>query len=135
MLLNLIILKCQCDLMINKQIKEWEEMKCRPWVYAFILFFKVLPSPNLYLPIIKLINAQWTELENNRKPLRKRYSGVPVVAQWLTNPTRNHVAGSIPGPDQWIRTSENSDHMPFRLSFTVQELIHIMKLHIWAQKY
>ena len=25
-------------------------------------------------------------------------SGVPVVAQWLTNPTRNHeVVGSIPG--------------------------------------
>ena len=26
------------------------------------------------------------------------YWGVPVVAQWLMNPTRNHdVAGSIPG--------------------------------------
>ena len=25
-------------------------------------------------------------------------AGVPIVAQWLTNPTRNHeVAGSIPG--------------------------------------
>ena len=25
--------------------------------------------------------------------------GVPVVAQWLTNPTRNHeVAGSVPAP-------------------------------------
>ena len=30
--------------------------------------------------------------------LYKRKFGVPVVAQWLTNPTRNHeVAGSIPG--------------------------------------
>ena len=30
--------------------------------------------------------------------------GVPVVAQWLTNPTRNHeVAGSIPGLDQWVK--------------------------------
>ena len=28
--------------------------------------------------------------------------GVAVVAQWLTNPTRNHeVVGSIPGLAQW----------------------------------
>ena len=31
-------------------------------------------------------------------PLIKTDWGVPVVAQWLMNPTRNHeVAGSIPG--------------------------------------
>ena len=28
---------------------------------------------------------------------------VPVVAQWLTNPTRNHeVAGSVPVLAQWV---------------------------------
>ena len=30
-------------------------------------------------------------------------SGVPVVAQWLTNPIRNHeVAGSVPALVKWV---------------------------------
>ena len=32
------------------------------------------------------------------------FLGVPVAAQWLTTPTRNHEAvGSIPGLDQWVK--------------------------------
>ena len=32
-------------------------------------------------------------------------TGVPVVAQWLTNPTRNHeVAGSVPALAQWVNS-------------------------------
>ena len=29
---------------------------------------------------------------------------VPVMAQWITNPTRNHeVVGSVPGLAQWVK--------------------------------
>ena len=34
---------------------------------------------------------------------RLQDGGVPVVAQWLTNPTGNHgVAGSVPALAQWV---------------------------------
>ena len=39
-----------------------------------------------------------------RQRLQQESLGVPVVAQWLTNPTRNHeVLGSIPGLAQWLK--------------------------------
>ena len=35
--------------------------------------------------------------------LKSLVAGVPVLAQWLTNPTRNHeVAGSVPALAQWV---------------------------------
>ena len=35
---------------------------------------------------------------------QKNNSGVPVVAQWLMNPTRNYeVVGSFPGVAQWVK--------------------------------
>ena len=37
-------------------------------------------------------------------PKKRQIGGVPVMAQWLTNPTRNHkVAGSFPGLAQWAK--------------------------------
>ena len=33
----------------------------------------------------------------------KSLVGVPIVAQWLTNPTRSHeVVGSVPALAQWV---------------------------------
>ena len=46
--------------------------------------------------IIKL-RAEINEIEMKK-------TRVPVVAQWLTNPTRNHeVAVLIPGLAQWVK--------------------------------
>ena len=37
-------------------------------------------------------------------PSVKSFLAVPVVAQWIMNPTRNdEVAGSIPGLAQWVK--------------------------------
>ena len=48
----------------------------------------------------KLVQPLWKTVW---RYFRKLYIGVPVVAQWLTNPTRNHeVAGSVPALAQWV---------------------------------
>ena len=50
------------------------------------------------------VNQLFFSVENQTKRnWFKMTLGVPVVAQWLTNPTRNHeVAGSVPALAQWV---------------------------------
>ena len=58
----------------------------------------------LFVEVEYGILGWWRSLEGMQLAcfLRFKSSGVPVVAQWLTSPTRNHeVAGSIPGLAQW----------------------------------
>ena len=38
-----------------------------------------------------------------REIFKSKFLGVPVMAQWLTNPTKNHeIVGSIPALAQWV---------------------------------
>jgi len=44
-----------------------------------------------------VIRKEFLECNTKLRTIKNRLIGVPVVAQWLTNPTRNHeVVGSIP---------------------------------------
>ena len=53
----------------------------------------------------------WQKISANHMTERTYYleylkncQGVPIVEQWLTNPTRNQeVEGSIPGLAQWVK--------------------------------
>ena len=43
------------------------------------------------------------KVEPGDQRVKEDTRGVPVVVQWLTNPTRNHeVAGSVPALAQWV---------------------------------
>ena len=69
-----------------------------------ILWIKIFCQilPNRKFPI-KKTHSIFAHINENSKIIKPR-QGVPVVMQWLTNPTRNHdVVGSIPGLAQWVK--------------------------------
>ena len=86
--------------------------------HAIKLYMKSIVSDNLYRKqelryiyvslihfaiSLKLIQqCKLTKVQYNF--LKKEKLGVPIVAQWLTNPTRNYeVAGSIPSLAWWVK--------------------------------
>ena len=67
----------------------------------------------LRLTVVRYLAQETTDLIRGRirihngdseLPLNTVYFRVPIVAQWLMNPTKNHeVAGSIPDLAQWVK--------------------------------
>ena len=71
-------------------IKFWIKQALEKWATSLIIREANL-NYSEYLTPVKMTMIQ------------KSLHGVPVVVQWLTNPTRNQeVVGSIPGLAQWI---------------------------------
>ena len=63
-----------------------------------------LPTWPMYQVLSGSVENECTSLPSLTGILIKLPTGVRMVAQWLTNPTRNHeVAGSIPGVAQWVK--------------------------------
>ena len=66
-------------------------------------FLEKYNLPTLNQDEIEEMNGSIISTENETV-LKKLPTGVRIMAQWLTNPTRNHeVARLIPGLPQWIK--------------------------------
>ena len=77
-------------------------MRLRSGVTAVMAQAGSYPSdstPKLGISICPGVALNKTK-QNKNKPKNILY-GIPVVAQWLTNPTRNHEV-MIPGLAQWV---------------------------------
>ena len=64
---------------------------------------KTVGSAASHTSLVSCVNWKWCLPFYTHGELQSRNLGVPVVAQWLMNPTSNHeVLYSIPGLAQWV---------------------------------
>ena len=58
-----------------------------------------------------MTNFSINDAETSECTMQKKiYLGVPVIAQWFTNPTRNNeVEGSIPCFAQWVKDQHSRE--------------------------
>ena len=87
---------------------SWQYIHYLTWLRFFfaVRIFKIYSFSNIQvcntvlLPIVTMLHVTSPELI----PLKSGCLGVPDVAQWLMNPTRNHeVEGLMTGLAQWVK--------------------------------
>ena len=68
-------------------------------------FFSLILTAVLVMSLVACGSKSTDETSQNGSEQKQNTKfGVPVVAQWLMNPTRHHeVAGLIPGLAQWVK--------------------------------
>ena len=80
-----------------KDLRGNEKAGCSAWEWSL----GSLRSSSQTCSIFLFPGATKTNYPNKTRGLR--ITGVPVVVQWLTSPTRNHeAAGSVPVLAQWV---------------------------------
>ena len=78
-------------LVLASEVMLLRQSRCCSWAFTNMTLEPHIHS-FLIVDMLTIINLKL-----------KFQMGVPVVAQWLTNPTRNHeVSGSVPALAQWV---------------------------------